>query len=101
LIGVTQLLVRLPLYNFYEAAAENKLPGLTGTPACFYLEKLLSLSIYQIVFFDEVHKKQEIGSIGDTVVSFPRNLEWIFDENGSVAEVERKLHTKYVAEGPF
>jgi hypothetical protein len=32
---VTQLSVRLGLYNFDEAAAGNKVLGLTGIPACF------------------------------------------------------------------
>jgi hypothetical protein len=50
---VTQLLVRIGTHNFYPAAQENEHLQLTKTSP--YFDRLLPLSLHQIVFFDECH----------------------------------------------
>jgi hypothetical protein len=86
-------------HTFDHSTEENNLLDVTCTPACLDLERLPGLSIHQIVFLDEVHKKIEIGKIGDIMVSFPQDKEVLFDENRTIVDVEFKLHMKYDMEG--
>ena len=58
--------------------------ALTELPDYFNKDKLPSLGIHQIVFWDEVHKKVKIGSCGDTTISFPR------DSNGKLSTNVRR-----------
>jgi transposase len=97
----TQLLVRLGEHEFDCTADENKYLGLTNTPAFFDRAKMPPLSVNQLVFFDECHKKTEIGRTGETVYSFPRDDDGLYDNEGSIADVETKLHVKYAKEGRF
>jgi hypothetical protein len=57
--------------------------------------------VYQIVFFDECHKKTEIGRTGYTVYSFPINEGSLYDKDGGIGDVDTKLHCKYPKEGRF
>jgi hypothetical protein len=59
------------------------------------------LSVHQIVFFDECHKKTEIGRTGDTVYTFPKNEAGLYDKDGRIGNVDTKLHCKYTKEGRF
>lgn len=98
---VTQLLVRLGKHKFVARARENEYLELTKTPRYFDSDELEPLSVYQIVFFDECHKKTEIGRTGDTVYSFPRNEGGLYDKDGGIGDVDTKLHCKYPKEGRF
>jgi hypothetical protein len=51
-IGKTQIL---------SGGARNQYLELTETPKYFDDDELEPLSVYQIVFFDECHKKTDIG----------------------------------------
>jgi hypothetical protein len=55
---VTQLLVRLGQYEFDGTKTENTNLELTSTPGYFDSATLPLLSLHQIVFFDECHKKR-------------------------------------------
>jgi hypothetical protein len=57
---VTQLLVRLGKHKLCPAARENEYLELTVTPNYFENGELEPLSVYQIEFFDECHKKTKI-----------------------------------------
>jgi hypothetical protein len=59
------------------------------------------LSVHQIVFFDECHKKTEIGRTNDTVHTFPKNEAGLYDKHGRIGNVDTKLHCKYTKEGRF
>jgi hypothetical protein len=59
------------------------------------------LSVNQIVCFDECHKKTDIGRTGETVDSFPRDDDGLYENEGSIADVETMLHVKYAKEGRF
>jgi hypothetical protein len=73
LIWVTHFLVRLGKHVCNHTAKENEFLCLIETPTYFNTELLPPLSVHQIVFFDECHKKTEIGRTGDTVYTFPKN----------------------------
>jgi hypothetical protein len=96
-----QLLVRLVKHSYASTAKENEHLGLTNLPAFFDPIKMPPLSLHQIVFFDECHKKNEIGRQGDTVHWFLRDEDGLFDIDGRVANVDIKLHVKYAKEGRF
>jgi hypothetical protein len=98
---VTQLLVILGKHKVCLAARENEYLELTITPKYFDNGELEPLSVYQIAFFDECHKKTEIGQISDTVYSFPRNEGDLYDKDGGIGDVDTKLHFKYPKEGRF
>jgi hypothetical protein len=98
---VTQLLLILGKHKLCPAARENKYLELTITPKYLYNGELEPLSVYQIAFFDECHKKAEIGRMGDTVYSFPRNEGGLYDKDGGIGDVDTKLHCKYPKEGRF
>jgi hypothetical protein len=74
---------------------------LTETPTYFNTELLPPLSVHQIVFFDECHKKTEIGRTGDTVYTFPKNEAGLYDKDGQIGDVDTKMHCKYTKEGRF
>jgi hypothetical protein len=74
---------------------------LTGTLRYFDSDELEPLSVYQIVFFDECHKKTEIGRTGDTVYSFSRNEGGLYDKDGGIGDVDTKIYYKYPKEGRF
>jgi hypothetical protein len=97
---VTQLLVRFGEHAFDCRAAENEHLGITEMPSCFDPNVLPPLSLHQLVFFDECHKKCEIGWTGETVYSFPRNADRVYNSEGDVDRVDTKLH-KYAKEGKF
>jgi hypothetical protein len=96
-----QLLVRLGEHTFDCRAAENEHLELTGTPSCFDPNVLPSLSLHQLIFFDECHKKCEIGRTGETVYSFPRDADRVYNLEGGIAKVDKKLYVKYAKEGQF
>jgi hypothetical protein len=98
---VTQLLVRLGKHVFDHTAQENEYLNLTETTTYFNTELLPPLSVHQIVFFDECHKKTEIGRTGDTVYTFPKNEVGLYDKHGRIGNVDTKLHCKYTKEGRF
>jgi hypothetical protein len=75
--------------------------SLTKTPTYFNTELLPPLSVHQIVFFDECHKKTEIGRTSDTVYTFPKNEVGLYDKYGPIGDVDTKLHCKYTTEGRF
>ena len=80
---VAQLLVRL---------GHDLPPELETT--CFHpptildedLLKDLTLSLNQIVWWDEVHIKQKIGEVLDTVFRFAKNEHNTYDEDGDINE---------------
>jgi hypothetical protein len=43
----------------------------------------------------------EIGRAGETVYSFPRNENGMYDKEGNIPDVETKLHVKYAKEDSF
>jgi hypothetical protein len=94
---VTQLVVRLGKHNFDPAAQENEHIQLTNTPP--YFDRFPPLSLHQIVFFDECHKKCEIRRTGLTAYSFPRDEDGLYIKDGDIADVDTKLHEKYPKEG--
>jgi hypothetical protein len=94
-------LVRLGEHTFDCRAAENEHLELTGTPSCFDPNVLPSLSLHQLIFFDECHKKCEIGRTGETVYSFPRDADRVYNLEGGIAKVDKKLYVKYAKEGQF
>jgi hypothetical protein len=96
-----QLLVRLGKHKFVAKGRESEYLELTKTPRYFDSDELEPLSMYQIVFFDECHKKIEIGRTGYTVYSFPRNEGCLYDKDGGIGDVDTKLHCKYPKEGHF
>jgi hypothetical protein len=59
------------------------------------------LSQHQLVFFDEYHKQCEIGRTGETVYTFPRDNDGVYNKDGDLAKVDTKLHVKYAKEGRF
>jgi hypothetical protein len=59
------------------------------------------LSVRQCVFFDECHKKTEIGRTGDRAYTFPKNEAGLYDKHGRIGNVDTKLHCKYTKEGRF
>jgi hypothetical protein len=67
---VTQLLVRLDKHVFNHTAKENEFLCLTENPTYSNTEMLQPLSVHQTVFFNECHKKTEIGRTGNTVYRF-------------------------------
>jgi hypothetical protein len=69
-IWVTQLLVRLGTHEFNIQVPENQHLRLTGTPSYFDPEVFSPLSQHQLFFFDECHKKCEIGRTSETVYTF-------------------------------
>jgi hypothetical protein len=98
---VTQLLVRLGKHKLCPAAREKEYLELTVTPKNFDNGELEPLSMYQITFFDECHKRTDIGRTGDTVYSFPRNEGGLYDKDGVIGDVDTKFHCKYPKEGRF
>jgi hypothetical protein len=98
---VTQLLARLGEHVFDHTSKENEYLSLTKTPTYFNTELLPPLSVPQIVFFYECHKKTEIGRTGDTVYTFPKNETGLYYKDGGIGEVDKKLHFKYTKEGRF
>jgi hypothetical protein len=56
---VTQLLVRLGNHEFDATKTENTNLELTSTPGYFDSATLPPMSLHQIVFFDECHKKRK------------------------------------------
>jgi hypothetical protein len=84
-----------------HTAEENEYIGFTETPTYFNPEHLSPLSINQIVFFGECHKKTEIGKTGSMVYSFQKNEDGLFDKDGEIGDVDTKLHCKYRTEGLF
>jgi hypothetical protein len=98
---VTQLLVRLGRHEFDAKKNENANLELTSTPRYFDSATLPPLSLHQIVFFDECHKKNEIGRTGETVYSFPRDENGMYAKEGGIPDVDTKLHVKYAKEGRF
>jgi hypothetical protein len=98
---VTQLLVRLGNHKLCLAARINQYLELTDTPKYFDDDQLEPLSVYQITFFDECHKKTEIGRMSKTVYLFPRNEGGLYDKDGGIGDVDTKIHCKYRKEGRF
>jgi len=61
-----------------------------------YLNDLPSLSIHQIVFWDETHKEQIVGFQGNKSYHFPCDRSRKYDANGTIqSEVGCRLHMKY------
>jgi hypothetical protein len=98
---VTQLLVRLVKHTFESTEKENEYLQLTGTPRNFDPEHMPPLSLHQIVFFDECHKKIDIGRTGDTVYTFPSDEDGIYYAGGGIADVDTKLHVSYAKKCRF
>jgi hypothetical protein len=46
-------------------------------------------------------QKKEIGRSGETVYSLPWNENGMYDKEGGIPDVEKKLHVKYAKEGRF
>jgi hypothetical protein len=59
------------------------------------------LRLHQIVFFDECHKKCEIGRTVLTAYSFPRDEDGLYSKDGDIADFATKLDEKYTREGRF
>jgi hypothetical protein len=51
----------------------------------------MPMSLSKIVFFDECHKKYEIGQAGLTSYSFPRDEDGLYIKNGVIADVDMVL----------
>jgi hypothetical protein len=97
----THMLVRLGKHTFESTAKENEYLQLTGTPRYFDPDHMPSLSLHHIFFIDECHKRTDIGRTGDTLYTFPRDENGIYDAEGGIADVDTKLHVTYAKEGQF
>jgi hypothetical protein len=97
----TQLLLKLGKHTFKPDEECNKNIQHTDTPNCYDAMKLPDLSIYQIAFWDEVHKEQVVGVNWDFTYAFPRDEQGAYDEDGVVADQETRLHMKYSEQGRF
>jgi hypothetical protein len=97
----TQLLVRIGNHTFNPDEECNKHLALSNAPHCYDAMKLPELSIYQIAFWDEVHKEQVVGVNGDFTYAFPRDEDGAYTEDGMVAEQATRLHMKYSEQGRF
>jgi hypothetical protein len=95
------VLVRLGEHKFDFTKNENQHLELTNTPVFFDRAKMPPLSVNQLFVVDECHKKTEIGRTGETLYSFPRDKDGLYDNAGSIADVKTKLHMKYANEGQF
>jgi hypothetical protein len=95
------LLVILGRTTFVSDEASNTSIGLTSTRDCFEPTKLQDLSIYQIAFWDEVHKEQVVGVGGDVTYVFPQDENGVYLQDGNVADQATKLHMKYMEQGRF
>jgi hypothetical protein len=98
---VTQILVRMQKHVFMPEEDCNKCLALTATPEYFDAAKLPKLSLFQVAFWDEVHKEQVMGTAGTHTYAFPRDEHGAFDEAGMVAAQATKLHMKYTEQGRF
>jgi hypothetical protein len=98
---VTQILVRMKKHVFMPEEDYNKFVELTATPEYFDAAKLPKLSLFQIAFWDEVHKEQVVGTAGTHTYAFPRDEHGAFDEAGMAAAQASKLHMKYTEQGRF
>jgi hypothetical protein len=87
------------MYGSTYRRKENANLELTSTPG--YFATLPPLSLHQIVFFNECHKKTELGRTGETVCSFPRNENEMYDKADGTPDVETKIHLKDAKEGRF
>jgi hypothetical protein len=96
-----QLMVRLGNITFKLNDECNKHLTLTNTPHCYDAAKLPELYIYQIAFWDEVHKKQIEGVNVDLTYAFPHDEHGAYDEDGVVTDQETRLHMKYSEQGRF
>jgi len=127
LMFVLQLLVRFGLMSgvaawFYvdptgaaaaaAASASGAVAGMAaaGTPtlpAYFNISLIGTLSIHQIAFWDETHKKQVIGGHGHdghssrTQTRYRRGPTGKLDPNGELADRLTQLKVKYVKESRF
>jgi hypothetical protein len=61
--------------------------------------KLPELSIYQIAFWEEVHKEQVVGVNRDFTYAFLREEHGAYDEDDMEAKQATRLHMKYSEQG--
>jgi hypothetical protein len=59
------------------------------------------LSQHQLIFFNECHRKCEIGRTAETVYTFPRDNDGVYRKEGEIAKVDTKMHVNYAKEGRF
>lgn len=103
LMFVLQLLVRLGQMTGLAAwlCALQVLVPSALMPAYFELSIIGALTIYQIAFWDETHKEQQMGGNGNGTriqVRFKRSADGKLDPNGELAERKTKLKAKYTQE---
>ncbi len=55
----------------------------------------LNLSLYQIAWWDEIHIKQRVGEVFDTIYRFAKNDQGFYDENGTINE-EKLVSSLYL-----
>ena len=58
-------------------------------------ELLPSLSIHQITFVDEMHREQDIGTVGKICYHFQRNASGVYSPNGAYEPPASQMHLKY------
>jgi len=98
---VSQLMIRLSEWKPDLAelkAAKLVKDDAASIPACFDFAKLTPLSINQIAFWDETHRKCNLGDVGGhgILYRYPRNEEGQLDlENGTYAEEKAQVKAKY------
>ena len=85
---VTQLLVRLGVLK-YECK-----DGLS-VPTYFDLDKMVKLSLSQIVFWDEMHRKVRIGCTKQYTYRFRRDENGKLLQDGNYESKKEYLNTKY------
>lgn len=103
LMFVLQLLVRLGRMTGLAAwfCALQVIVPVAFQPAYFELSIIGALTIYQIAFWDETHKEQQMGGNGNGTriqVRFKRNADGKLDPDGELAERKTKLKAKYTQE---
>ena len=100
----TQLCVRLGLVDYREVMRKDGIADEVPIPKWYDQQKLTSIKIDQIAFWDETHKKVKPGNTAaydqDEVLTFPRDANGKVDvENGTYQEVQlAKLQCKYTDE---
>lgn len=93
--------MRQGLHEFKPDEACNAELKLTVVPDCFDASKMPELDIFQISFWDEVHREQVVGVAGDITYAFPRDADGVYMEDGVVADQAERLHMKYSEQGRF
>lgn len=91
----TQLAIRLGIFQ----------PTIQPCPEYFNLEKIGSISLTQLVHWDECHKIIEVGGHGaggsKSQVRFPRDWNGRYDPNGILRPEKYFLNMKYTEESRF